>query len=385
MRRIPIFILMPCVLIAFQQEVLAYWQKNIVWKNGTGNYACYRIPAIIKAPDGSLLAFAEGRVDNCADFGNVDILLKKSIDGGTSWSDGKVVVDYDNLQAGNPAPVVDYFDSRYPKGRIFLFYNIGNASENDLRHGRGERGVYFITSLDQGETWSTPVNITKQVHFNTSSQYPTKDWRTHANTPGHALQMKRGLNKGRIYIPANHSVGPPQEGFDEYRAYGYYSDDHGESWSVSPDVDIPSSNEAIGVELGNGDLMLNIREQNGRHKQRLIALSSNGGERWDAVYFDQSLISPVCQSSILLFEHKTGDVLVYSGPNSTSKREKMTLKFSLDSGKSWSKEKEVHSGGAAYSDLVQVNRESIGIFYEYEFNQLVFEIFSPPTIIGNDR
>ena len=74
MRRIPIFILIPCVLIAFQQEALAYWQKNIVWENGTGNYACYRIPAIIKAPDGSLLAFAEGRVDNCADFGNVDIL-----------------------------------------------------------------------------------------------------------------------------------------------------------------------------------------------------------------------------------------------------------------------------------------------------------------------
>ncbi|MDA0794575.1 MAG: sialidase family protein, partial [Bacteroidetes bacterium] len=90
--------------------------------NGEGGYQYYRIPALIQTPQGVLFAFAEGRKTNCEDFGNVDILLKKSVDGGRHWSQMEVVADYGELQAGNPAPVVDLYDPRYPQGRIFLFY-----------------------------------------------------------------------------------------------------------------------------------------------------------------------------------------------------------------------------------------------------------------------
>lgn len=353
----------------------------ILFENGTGEYNCYRIPAIVKTPDGSLLAFAEGRLENCGDFGNVDILLRRSEDGGKNWSKMEIVADFGALQAGNPAPVVDYFDPDYPQGRIFLFYNTGDVSEQDMRLGKGTREVHYITSVDQGKTWSKPTNITEEVHFNTTTTKGHLDWRTHASTPGHALQFKRGAFKGRIYIPANHSKGDPQDGFNEYRAYGFYSDNHGKTWSVSPDIDVPSSNEAIGTELPNGDLMLNIREQNGKTKQRLVALSSDGGTSWKETYFDPSLISPVCQSSILLFEQKNQSLLIYSGPNSTDKREKMTLKFSLDEGKSWAKEKEVYAGGAAYSDLVQVDEEQVGLFYEKDFKQLVYQVFTPKAIL----
>lgn len=347
-----------------------------LFENNTGGYTCYRIPAIIKSPQGNLLAFAEGRRASCNDFGDVDILLRISYDGGANWSNPRVVAENGNLQAGNPAPVVDFFDPRYPEGRILLFYNLGNASENEIRHGKGKREVAYISSTDDGKSWTTPTIISNQVHFNANNTHSFKDWRTHANTPGHAIQLKRSRFKGRIYIPANHSTGDPQEGFNEYRAYGFYSDDHAKTWSVSPDINIPSSNEAIGVELPNGDLMLNIREQNGKSKKRLVALSSDGGTSWKELFFDAQLITPVCQSSILLIEFKNKNILVYSGPNSTSKREKMTLKFSMDSGRSWTKEKEIYSGGAAYSDLVQINADSMGIFYEKDFNQLVFEMYS---------
>jgi sialidase-1 len=294
----------------------------------------------------------------------------------------EVVADFGVLQAGNPAPVVDYFDPDYPQGRIFLFYNTGDVSEQDMRLGKGTREVHYISSIDQGKTWSKPTNITEEVHFNKTTTQGHLDWRTHASTPGHALQFKRGAYQGRIYIPANHSKGDPQDRFNEYRAYGFYSDDHGKTWSVSPDIDVPSSNEAIGTELPNGDLMLNIREQNGKTKQRLVALSSDGGASWKETYFDPSLITPVCQSSILLFEQKNQSLLIYSGPNSPDKREKMTLKFSLDSGKSWVKEKEVYAGGAAYSDLVQVDEEQVGLFYEKEFKQLVYQVFTPKAILS---
>ncbi len=342
------------------------FEEIILYENGTGDYACYRIPAVVKAPDGTLLSFIEGRKNNCSDYGNVDLLVRRSTDNGLHWSPPDLVVDYGDLQAGNPAPVVDYTDPKFPEGRIFLFYNTGNASEHDIRMGKGIREVWYKTSTDQGKNWSEGVNITSLVHFNKNSKFPTKDWRTHACTPGHAIQLTRGKHKGRLYIAANHSQGEPQEGFNEYRACGFYSDDHGKTWAVSPDVPIPSSNEAIGVELPNGNLMLNIREQNGKSKTRLIAISKDGGQSWSQTYFDPNLISPVCQSSILLFENNDSSFLVYSGPNSTSKREKMTLKFSFDMGASWTFEKEIFSGASAYSDLVQIDKKTLGLFFEKE-------------------
>ncbi len=352
-----------------------------LFENGQGDYNCYRIPAILKAPDGSLLAFAEGRRKSCSDFGDVDLLMRRSNDGGKTWDSAKLLVDNDTLQAGNPAPVVDFFDPEYPQGRVFLFYNTGNASENDVRNGKGTREVSYISSIDNGLSWSEPTEITSSVHFNRNTVQAEKDWRTNATTPGHALQFKRGKYKGRIYIPANHSAGPPQEKFNEYRAYGFYSDDHGKTWTVSPDIAIPSSNEAIGVELPNGNLMLNIREQNGDSKQRLVAISNDGGATWDRTYFDAELITPVCQSSILLFETEQRNFLIYSGPNSTSKREKMTLKVSLDSGATWTHKLEVHKGGAAYSDLVQIDKDHLGLFYEQDFKKMVFEVFTPEDLL----
>ena len=122
--------------------------------------------------------------------------------------------------------------------------------------------------------------------------------------------------------------------------------------------------------------MLNIREQNGNTKQRLVALSSDGGTTWDKTYFDTELITPVCQSSLLLFETGKRNFLIYSGPNSTTKREKMTLKVSLDSGATWTHKIEVHKEGSSYSDLVQIDPHNLGLFYEQDFKKIVFEVFT---------
>lgn len=347
--------------------------ESSVFLNGEGGYACYRIPAIIQTPQGTLMAFAEGRKTGCSDFGDVDLLLKTSKDNGLHWSKAQVVAEFDSLQAGNPAPVIDLFDANYPEGRVFLFYNTGTASEHNVRLGKGTREVLYITSSNEGVDWSQPINITPQVHFNKNAGKASKDWRTHATTPGHAFQFKNLPYQGRLYIPANHSQGPPQEGFNEYRAYGFYTDDHGQTFRVSPDLKTPSSNEAIGVELPSGQLMLNVREQNGATKTRLIALSDSGGENWDNEYFDQALISPVCQSSLLVFEGLKDTLLLYSGPNSKSKRVKMTIKGSQDEGKSWPYQKEIFSGTAAYSDLVQIDVNTIGLFYEKEGSGLFFK------------
>lgn len=339
-------------------------KEQVLFESGMLNYNCFRIPALVQWKPRVILAFAEGRKNNCSDFGDVDILMRKSTDGGKSWSEAVVVASNGKQQAGNSAPVMDYTDKRFPDGRLFLFYNTGNASEHAIREGKGQRRVWYKTSSDEGKTWDEPVEITEAVHSGIG-----EDFRTHALTPGHALQFHTGPYKGRLYIPSNHSQGPPQEGFKEYRAYGFYSDDHGKSWQVSANVETPSSNEAIGAVLEDGSLMLVIREQSGEQRKKLIAKSYNGGQSWDEVYFDQALTSPVCQSGIL----SIGSILFYSGPNSPEKREKMTLKYSTDKGKNWDEGTLVFEGSAAYSDLVDTGKKKIGILFERnDYTEIAF-------------
>ncbi|MEI6585681.1 MAG: sialidase family protein, partial [Sediminibacterium sp.] len=183
--------------------------KITVFTSGTEGYQSFRIPAIVSFQK-TLLAFAEGRVKGAADFGDINIVLKKSTDNGKTWSDLSVVASNGHLQAGNPAPVVDLTDPNYPNGRIFLFYNTGNQSEGDIRKGKGLREVWYKTSIDAGNTWSDSVNITLQVHRpNQPASNPvyhfSEDWRSYANTPGHAMQFDEGKYKGRIFVAANHS------------------------------------------------------------------------------------------------------------------------------------------------------------------------------------
>ena len=115
--------------------------ENVVYENGQDGYQCYRIPAIVKAPNGDLLAFAEARRKDCGDFGDVDMVLKRSTDNGKSWGKLQMAVDFGDNQAGNPAPVFDMTDPAYPKGRLFLFYNTGTAHEADVRKGQAVREV----------------------------------------------------------------------------------------------------------------------------------------------------------------------------------------------------------------------------------------------------
>lgn len=361
-------------------------QESIVFKSGTEGHKSYRIPAIVALSNGDLLAFAEGRVNNSADFGDINIVMKRSKDKGKTWGELTMLVDQTSLQAGNPAPVIDLQDPAYPKGVVYLFYNTGNNHENEIRKGNGVREVWFIRSFDLARTWSEPVNITSMVHKPLQSgvnpAYNFKeDWRSYANTPGHAMQFQKGKYKGRIVIPANHSAGPPQPQFRDYRAHAFYSDDHGKTFQLSPSIEIEGSNESIATELSNNRMLMSIRNQRGDIRNRILAYSSSGGEKWDTTYFDQQLIDPVCQGSLLSIGYKRGKAIIASS-NAADQRERnnLTIKISNDEGKSWSRSilvdinETAKNDWTAYSDLVLINKKTIGILYERNnYAEIVFK------------
>ena len=359
------------------QEVQSFSEQPL-FVNGSAGYSCFRIPAMIKAGNGDLLAFAEGRRYSCNDFGDVDIVLKRSTDHGKTWSMLSVVADNAAMQAGNPAPLLDLKNPSFPQGQLMLLYNTGNNSEHAVRQGQGVREVWIKTSTDHGKTWSTARNITPQVHrpkqpdFNPAYTFP-EDWRSYALTPGHAFQINKGNFSGRLIVPANHSAGEPQAGFNEYRTHVLYSDDHGANWALSENVEMPSSNEATGAQLQDGRVMLNIRQQNGEKRQRLIALSEDGGVHWSKVFFDSTLIGPVCQASLLNVQLPNGqEGLLFSNPASRDSRTNLTARLSIDDGQNWSFARSIRLGTSAYSDLVQTEQQEIGCLYEHGNSGSIF-------------
>lgn len=355
-----------------------------VFTSGEDGYKSFRIPAIIRAGNDDLLAIAEGRVNGGADFGDINLVLKRSIDKGKTWSALQVLVDIGELQAGNPAPVLDQLDPSNPQGVLYVFYNTGNNHENEVRKGNGYREVWYIKSVDHGATWSMPVNITRQVHrpkvVGTDYQF-SEDWRSYAITPGHAMQFTTGPYKGRIFVPANHSAGTPLKSFAEYRAHGFFTDDHGMSFQLGANIAFPGSNESIATEISGGDLLMSIRNQLGDVRSRILAYSSTGGRTWDTTYFEKQLPDAICQASLLTLGYKKGKAIVASSNAATErKRDSLTIKISKDDGKTWNQSILVDASAngtkdwTAYSDMVILTKRKIGILYERDgYKEIVFK------------
>jgi len=276
-------------------------------------------------------------------------------------------------------------DDAYPNGRIFLFYNTGNNNEGQVRKGNGLRQVWYKTSIDNGQIWSEGINITLQVHRPKQPQINPaynfeEDWRSFANTPGHALQFQNEKYKGRIFVSANHSQGNPKKNFTDYVANGYYTDDHGKIFRISDDVGIAGSNESMAAELSHDKLMMNSRNQRGDIRARIVSISSDGGATWDTSYFDKTLIDPVNEGSILTIGHKKGkNIIVFCNAADIKRRDSLTLRISYDDGKTWKKsyliDKSPDGKGdyTAYSDLVKLSKNKIGVLYEKDnYKEIVF-------------
>jgi sialidase-1 len=318
-----------------------------VFTSGEGGYDTYRIPALAISTKGTVLAFSEGRKNASADYGNIDLLLRRSLDNGQTWQPMQVLVDDGENTCGNPCPMVDR-----RTGDIVLLITKNNANEKESQIMKGDaapRTVWVLRSSDDGATWSTPVDISAQVR--------KPDWRWYATGPCHGIQ----LADGRLVAPCDHSTGPKKE---EMFSHVIYSDDGGTTWNIGGTAE-NRTDESTVLELSDGSLYLNARNTRGTSR-RAYAISNDRGLTWSPVADDETLLEPVCQGSVLRMSTAAAggkDRVLFSNPAS-AKRENMTVRMSYDECKTWPVSKVLWPGPAAYSDLVVTADGKIGCLYE---------------------
>lgn len=324
---------------------------NYVFKAGESGYSCFRIPAIVTTNSGTLLAFAEARRNNCGDAGDIDLVLKRSVDGGRSWSAMEIVWDDGGNTCGNPAPVVDR-----ATGKIMLLstWNLGEDHEWQIIDGisKDTRRIFLFSSADDGKTWSTAKEITRSVKRD--------NWTWYATGPVNGIQIRKGRHKGRLVIPCDHI----EAGSKKYFSHAIYSDDGGNTWTLGGTTPQDQVNECTVAELPGGRLMLNMRNY-GSSRVRKVAISKDGGESWSDLKEDAGLIEPVCQASLITYDvPRKKQFLVFSNPAHSKSRVGMTVRISYDEGRTWPLKKLVHAGPSAYSNMVGLPDGRLACYFE---------------------
>jgi len=250
-----------------------------------------------------------------------------------------MVVSDGNRTCGNPCPVVDH-----DTGAVHLVFCKDNQQ------------VFVCRSEDDGETWTTPVEITSTVK--------DPSWSYLGTGPGHGIQ----LSGGRLLIPSwtDESSGPvtwrdPQPNWNEAQSsYAFFSDDHGETWRRGAKMTHDASDECEAVETSHGAVYMNMRSRHERHR-RAFAWSRDGGETWSDVEHDPSLPEPSCQGSIVRFD---ADRVLLSNPSQTDRRAELTIRVSYDECRTWPVARVLDPGMASYSELAVTGDGRILCFYE---------------------
>lgn len=328
--------------------------RNDVFIAGKGGYHTYRIPALAVSTNGTLLAFCEGRKAGRSDAGDIDLLVRRSLDQGRTWSAPQAIWNDDSNTCGNPCPIVDRQTGTI---HLLMTWNLGKDRESQIIAGesRDTRRVFISASMDDGATWAKPRQITEQVK--------QPNWTWYATGPGAGIQIERGPHAGRLVAPCDHI----EAGTKHYYSHVIFSDDQGRTWHLGGSTPQHKVNECQVVELSGDRLMLNMRNYDRSRKNRQTAISRDGGRTWTDQRFDPMLIEPICQASLRAHGWNadgTRQWVLFSNPASRDARVNMTLRLSFDEGVSWPASKVLHSGPSAYSDLAVLSDGRVACLFE---------------------
>jgi sialidase-1 len=359
------------LLSPWKEAAGASLEKTDLFHSGDNGVTLFRIPGIVATSKGTVLAYCEARKNARSDWGEIEVHLRRSVDGGKTWSPARQVAHFGERLPGNPTKPVGGENEQTVNnpvaivdretGVIHFLYCINYAR------------CFYMQSVDDGLTFSAPLEITKTFEPFRSAC----DWKVLATGPGHGIQLKNG----RLLVPVWLAYG--KEGAHAPSMSGtIFSDDHGKTWQAGA-VALPNTeesknpNETAVVELSDGRVMLNARTLASSNR-RLITTSPDGSGHWSTPRFDPALWDPKCMGSLiripggnpkgrLLFcnpHNLKRDANGQELPGAHGERKNLTIKISTDDGRSWPTAKTVEEGTGAYSDLALLRDGTTLCFYE---------------------
>ncbi len=337
----------------------------------------YRIPSMVTTQKGTVLAFAESRV-GLHDHAQNDIVLRRSFDNGISWQPEQMIAEDGKNSLNDPCAVV------LESGKILLMYqrfaygfharNAGwiKMADSGYEDPRTTKSL-LVYSDDEGENWSDPREITRMVR---------QEDRVSVGSPGRGIQLKSPEHNGRIVFPLYETI-PDGEGGRTWRNRIAYSDDNGETWELSELIPheglLGYGNEAQVVELSDGTLLFNARNQGGQYRK--VSRSRDGGINWENMKLDPGLPGVNCMGSIITHDR----AILYAGPANKKQRTNGTVRISEDMGETWKHSREVVPEGYAYSCLTSLRNGQIGLLYETDrYRKINFISFSTDWIENSE-
>jgi sialidase-1 len=349
-----------------------------VFHPGDAGYAAFRIPALLRAGDGALLAFAEARLESVSDTcATKDLVMRRSLDNGRSWEPLQVVA---RAPAGagqrslmNPSPV-------WLPGcgdRLLLLATYLDASEWALAAGGGRGHLLAYRSDDHGRSWAGPIDVAAQLERppNLIGVWPQAGaWRIQVGTLGHGVVLERGPHPGRAIFSGHATFGPGS--IFEGIGFLFWTDDGGEHWTTGPAYGVREDggdprgwNESTLAELGDGSLLLDARQYRrgrpaGCRAQARVSWDAAGGPRVGPIRDDLARPDSGVQGSLLAVPRAERLALYACNPADPSARFRLTLRRSLDGGATWPWSQLLVAGRVGYSDLAPLAGNRLAVLYE---------------------
>lgn len=344
-------------------------EKTDVFSAGMSGVTLYRIPGVVVTTKGTVLAYCEARKDSRADWGEIEVHLRRSTDGGKTWEPARHIAHAGERIEGNPRKAKGGEHEQTVNNPVAFVDRVTGAVEflYCINYAR----CFSMRSTDDGLSWSSPVDITAAFE-----PFRAKyDWKAIATGPGHGIQLKGG----RLVVPIWLAYGKVGDHHPSASAT-IYSDDHGKTWkageiAVPDEGDFGDPNETMITTLSDGRVLLVTRSES-KANRKIITISADGASGWSQPEFHDQLWEPICMASIIGHPSQPG-TLIFSNPHSLArddsgkeipigrgKRQNLSIKMSRDDGKTWPVNKTLEAGPSAYSDLAILPDGTVLCLYE---------------------
>lgn len=315
---------------------VAVHSRDTLFQSGTLGYHTFRIPAVVALGNGVVLVAAEGRRDALRDWGQIDVLVRRSADGGKTFGPPQPVLHDPGHTSGNPTFLFDQYTNTLA---LSFCKNKADQSEQLVLEGKAERTVWLCTSHDAGLSFSKPREITAQVKRD--------NWTWYATGPGHGVTLK----SGRWVIPCCHVVGLTTTANDPAYSHLIMSDDQGATWHVGARSDVARSSECAVVEVKPNEVYVDFRYDQAPHT-RGGAYSRDAGETFEWQTLHTALVDPGCRGGVATGA-LPGEIWLTHARGPT--RKELVLERSVDGGHNFTQAALLVPGRAAYSDLVYID------------------------------